>query len=118
MERLSRGEEWKCDSCSKKVCAAKQLTIHEVGSRSHPHLYNGGNVEMMAHSGLPCTRWRPSQQAPLVLVVHLKRFSYGFYSTKIHAHVDFPMDLNLTRFVSDPNIKVSGAVPTSPWSLP
>ena len=61
-EKLSHGNEWKCDGCKKKVQAVKQMTV----SRS-----------------------------PNVLVVHLKRFSYGGFMGKITKPIDFDFELEV-----------------------
>jgi hypothetical protein len=42
------------------------------------------------------------EQPPNVLTVHLKRFQYGGYGSKITRHVEFGTELNLQHFMSDP----------------
>eukprot|EP00760_Papus_ankaliazontas_P038294 PhM_4_TR9057/c0_g1_i1/m.47746/K11848/USP20_33; ubiquitin carboxyl-terminal hydrolase 20/33 len=39
---------------------------------------------------------------PEVLVVHLKRFRHGYWSSKIKRYVECPENLDLSRYVSDP----------------
>lgn len=42
------------------------------------------------------------EEAPNVLTIHLKRFQYGGYGSKINRHIEFSTELNLEKFMSNP----------------
>jgi ubiquitin carboxyl-terminal hydrolase 36/42 len=62
VEKLTSGNEWKCDGCNKKVQAFKQMSI--------------------------C-------KAPNVLVLHLKRFSFGNFMAKITKPIQFELFIEI-----------------------
>jgi ubiquitin carboxyl-terminal hydrolase 36/42 len=69
-EQLTNGNEWKCEKCSKKVRATKQMTF---------------------------------SQLPNVLVLQLKRFSFGNMFGKITKHINFQPEITVSTNAANNN---------------
>jgi ubiquitin carboxyl-terminal hydrolase 36/42 len=58
--------------------------------------------------------------APNVLTIHLKRFQYGGFGSKINKHVEFSPELDLQHFMSHPEcgpqVGGCGLLPCIPYA--
>lgn len=79
--------------CSQVIGCPRQGSMLPTAPVPPPLLHSDG---LRARVQVRCTR---IQEPPNVLTIHLKRFEFAAFGKKINRHVDFPLTLDLRKFV-------------------
>lgn len=95
VEVLSSGNEWYCDKCKVKVkvrvYSLKNINPLRLGGANQNDL----NLWNYCALCMQATKQMTIAEAPVVLVIHLKRFSFGGQLGKITKHVQFHQNIEV-----------------------